>query len=123
LYFFKYKYLFITLFLHIFAKYSICVSHIDGYTSNKRVHNQNRFNKNKCLLTMAKIKIKGSGDKYDGMYVKSIDKVNTKLEFTDDASQAYQRSGGYYINAEIDYLKFYFSEEYPCLEYAREEGY
>lgn len=72
---------------------------------------------------MAKIKIEGSGDKYDGMFVKSIDRANTKIEFTNNGSEAFEKSGGFYINAEIDYLKFYFSEEYPCLEYAKEYGW
>ena len=72
---------------------------------------------------MAKIKIKGSGDEYDGMYIKTIDRVNSKIEFTKNHDEAYEKSGGFYVNAEIDYLQFYFSEEYPCLEYAQEEGY
>lgn len=75
------------------------------------------------IKIMARIKIVGSGDKYDGMYVKTIDKVNSKIEFTDNESEAYQRDGGFYVNSEIDFLKFYFAEEYPCLNYAKENGW
>ena len=68
---------------------------------------------------MAKIRIVGSGDKYDGMFVKTIDKQNEKIEFTNDSSKAYEREGGFYVNSEIDFLKFYFIKEFPCLAYAK----
>jgi hypothetical protein len=68
---------------------------------------------------MSKIIIKGSKDEYDGMFIKSIDKVNEKVEFTKDSSEAYYRESGFYVNAEIDFLKFYFSKQYPCMAYAK----
>ena len=67
---------------------------------------------------MSKILIKGSGDKFDGKYIKEIDKVNQKIEFTDKSSEAYTRESGFYVDSEIDFLKFYFKDEYPCIEYA-----
>lgn len=69
---------------------------------------------------MSKIIIKGSNDEYDGMFIKSIDKVNEKVEFTKNSSEAYDRESGFYVKAEIDFLKFYFSEQYPCMKYAKE---
>lgn len=68
---------------------------------------------------MSKILIKGSKDEYDGMFIKSIDKVNEKVEFTENSSEAYDRESGFYVNAEIDFLKFYFSKQYPCMKYAK----
>lgn len=68
---------------------------------------------------MSKIIIKGSKDEYDGMFIKSIDKINEKVEFTNNSSEAYDRESGFYVNAEIDFLKFYFSKQYPCMKYAK----
>ena len=68
---------------------------------------------------MSKILIRGSKDEYDGMFIKSIDKINEKVEFTKNSSEAYDRESGFYVNAEIDFLKFYFSKQYPCMEYAK----
>ena len=71
---------------------------------------------------MSRIKVNNDNCPHGGMYIKSIDKVNHKLEFTDDKSQAYQRDSGFYVNAEIDFLKFHFTEEYPEMEYIKAEN-
>lgn len=68
---------------------------------------------------MSVIVIRGSGGEYEGKYIKSIDKANSKLEFTNDINKAYERESGFYVNAEIDFLQFHFQEQYPCLEYAK----
>ena len=69
---------------------------------------------------MAKIEIRGSRDKHDGMFIKDIDKTNTKLTFTKNVDEAYERPSGFYVESEIDFLKFHFKDEYPCVEFARE---
>ena len=69
---------------------------------------------------MSKIKINGSGDKYDGLYIKTIDKHNSKIDFTKDIKEAYDRASGFYVESEIEFLKFHFIDEYPCLAYAQE---
>ena len=56
----------------------------------------------------------GQADKY----IKSIDRVNKTLEFTTNISEALKKQGGFWIEAEIDYLKFHFKEQYPELKYA-----
>ena len=71
---------------------------------------------------MSKIIIRGSNDEYDGMFIKSIDKINEKVEFTKISSEAYDRESGFYVNAEIDFLKFHFTEEYPEMEYIKAEN-
>lgn len=73
---------------------------------------------------MSKIKIEGkTNTPHNGMYVKSIDKVNKRLEFTTDEREAYQRDSGFYVEAEVDFLKFHFAEEYPEIEYAKPSGW
>lgn len=73
---------------------------------------------------MARIIIKETAPcNHHGEFIKSIDKVNKKLEFTTKESEAYQRDGGFYVNSEIDFLKFHFAEEYPEVEYAVEHGW
>lgn len=67
---------------------------------------------------MSKILIKGSGDEFDGKYIKNIDKVNQKIEFTNNSSEAYTRESGFYVDSEIEFLQFYFKDEYPCIKYA-----
>jgi hypothetical protein len=55
----------------------------------------------------------------DGMptkWVKNIDKVNQTIEFTTDPSEAYDREGGFYPRAELEYIKHYFMEEHPELK-------
>lgn len=69
---------------------------------------------------MAKIQILGSKDKYDGMFIKDIDKANTKLTFTNNVREAYERSSGYYVQAEMDFLRFHFKDEYPCVAFVKE---
>lgn len=46
-------------------------------------------------------------------YVKTINQHDEELEFTKNKSEAYDRSSGFYINSEIDFLKFHFKEKYP----------
>ena len=67
---------------------------------------------------MAKIRIRDGEHK--NMFIKTIDKVNCKLEFTNDINEAYERDGGFYVNSEIDFLKFHFADEYPDIVYAFE---
>ena len=38
-------------------------------------------------------------------WVKDIDKVNQKITFTTDESEAYVRDGGFYPNAELQFIK------------------
>lgn len=52
-------------------------------------------------------------------YIKSIDRVNKTLEFTANTSEALHKPCGFYIEAEIDYLKFHFKEQYPEIQYAK----
>ena len=63
---------------------------------------------------MAKFKIEESGK--PTKWVKNIDKVNQKIEFTENESEAYVRDGGFYPKAELGFIKHYFMEEYPELE-------
>ena len=51
-------------------------------------------------------------------YIKSIDRVNKTLEFTTNNSEALNKMGGFWVEAEIDYLKFHFKEHYPEVQYA-----
>ena len=55
-------------------------------------------------------------------WVKDIDKVNQKITFTTDESEAYVRDGGFYPNAELQFIKHYFMEEFPELEHWVVEG-
>lgn len=66
---------------------------------------------------MAKFKIEepGKADKW----VKNIDRVNQAIEFTTDEAEAYVRDGGFYPGAELNYIKHYFMEEHPELEYCK----
>lgn len=57
---------------------------------------------------MGKIRI-GNKNKW----IKNIDKVNEKLEFTENRSEAYDRDSGFYLNSEIQFVKFYFTDQYP----------
>jgi hypothetical protein len=50
-------------------------------------------------------------------YVKKIDKTNQTIEFTTDEDEAYVREGWFYPEAELKFIKHYFMEEYPELEY------
>lgn len=57
---------------------------------------------------MGKIRI-GSQDKW----IKTIDKVNEKLEFTNNRAEGYDRDTGFYLNSEIEFVKFHFKDAYP----------
>ena len=50
-------------------------------------------------------------------WIKNIDRVNGILTFQDKRGGAFQESGGFYADSELDYLKFHFKEKYPELEY------
>jgi len=65
---------------------------------------------------MAHIKVDGGNSHY-GQYIKEIDKANATLSFTPNKNDAYERCGGFYVDAEIDYLIFHFKDKYPEVEY------
>lgn len=69
---------------------------------------------------MAKFVIEQSGQ--PTKWVKNIDKVNQKIEFTTNESEAYVRDGGFYPKAELLYIQHYFQEEYPELEHCKVQG-
>ena len=47
------------------------------------------------------------------LWIKSIDKANKTLEFTNNENEAYERSGDYYSKAERDWIVFHFKKDYP----------
>lgn len=49
-------------------------------------------------------------------WVKAIDTVNGTIEFTEKASEAYERNGDYYSKAEGEYIKFNFQQQHPELK-------
>lgn len=49
-------------------------------------------------------------------YIKNIDYANEELSFTQDIDEAYERDSGYYANAECDFIKHHFSDQYPALK-------
>jgi hypothetical protein len=64
-----------------------------------------------------KIKEPGKPDKW----VKSIDKLEGTVSFTENKREAYVRDGSFYCNSEIGTLKnpmMYDQEKYPELQYA-----
>jgi hypothetical protein len=69
------------------------------------------------LITMARFKIEQEGK--PTKWVKFIDKVNQKIEFTNDEDEAYDREGGFYPMAELQFIKHYFMDEFPELEYCK----
>jgi hypothetical protein len=69
---------------------------------------------------MAKFKIEQEGQ--PTKWVKNIDKVNQKIEFTTNEDEAYDREGGFYPEAELKFIKYYFMEEHPELEYCVLDG-
>lgn len=50
-------------------------------------------------------------------WIKSIDRANGKLEFSQNREECFQQDGGFFANSEAAYLKFHFMEEYPELKY------
>lgn len=60
---------------------------------------------------MGKFQVTDSNGKI--LWIKSVDNVNGKLEFTEKESEAYNRDGDYYTRAEAEFIKFHFKEEYP----------
>lgn len=55
-------------------------------------------------------------------WVKDIDKANQAISFTTNEAEAYQRDGGFYPKAECEYIKHYFKEEYPELQYVHPDS-
>ena len=50
-------------------------------------------------------------------WIKSIDRANGTLEFSETRDGCFQQDSGFYANSEFAYLKFHFMEAYPELEY------
>jgi hypothetical protein len=70
---------------------------------------------------MATFKIEQEGK--PTKWVKFIDRANQKIEFTENQDEAYDREGGFYPKAELQYIKHYFMEEHPELEYCVLDDY
>jgi len=52
----------------------------------------------------------------DGVYVKSLDTANHKLEFTNDINEANNYTGGtWFAETALDFLKFHFKEHKDVL--------
>lgn len=64
---------------------------------------------------MAYFKIKEPNKK--PKWIKSIDRANGTLEFSENTDGCFQQSSGFYANSEFAYLKFHFTEAYPELAY------
>lgn len=50
-------------------------------------------------------------------YIKSIDRANGTLEFSEDREGCFQQDSGFFADSEFAYLKFHFTEAYPELQY------
>ena len=50
-------------------------------------------------------------------YIKSIDRANGTLEFSESKDGCFQQDSGFFADSELAYLKFHFTEAYPELEY------
>ncbi len=50
-------------------------------------------------------------------YIKSIDRANGTLEFSESKNGCFQQDSGFFADSELAYLKFHFTEAYPELEY------
>ena len=50
-------------------------------------------------------------------WIKSIDRVNGTLEFSETRDGCFQQDSGFFADSELAYLKFHFTEAYPELEY------
>lgn len=50
-------------------------------------------------------------------WIKSIDRANGTLEFSDTKEGCFQQDSGFFANSELDYLKFHFTEAYPEIKY------
>lgn len=57
------------------------------------------------------------------LYVKSIDKANETIEWTDNPSKegVYTNSSGFYANADFDFIKFHFMDKYPNIDTLKED--
>ena len=50
-------------------------------------------------------------------WIKSIDRANGTLEFSETRDGCFQQDSGFFADSELAYLKFHFTEAYPELEY------
>jgi hypothetical protein len=50
-------------------------------------------------------------------YIKSIDRANGTLEFSESKNGCFQQDSGFFADSELAYLKFHFTEAYPELKY------
>lgn len=50
-------------------------------------------------------------------WIKSIDRANGTLEFSEDRNGCFQQDSGFFADSEAAYLKFHFKEAYPEIEY------
>lgn len=50
-------------------------------------------------------------------WIKTIDRANGTLEFSENRDGCFQQDSGFFADSEFAYLKFHFTEAYPELEY------
>lgn len=50
-------------------------------------------------------------------WIKSIDRANGTLEFSENRDGCFQQDSGFFADSEFAYLKFHFTEAYPELEH------
>lgn len=50
-------------------------------------------------------------------WIKTIDRANGTLEFSEDRNGCFQQDSGFFADSEFAYLKFHFTEAYPELEH------
>lgn len=54
------------------------------------------------------------------MWVKEVDKVNKTISFTTDPDEAvYEREGGWFAEAEANYMKFHFKDKHPEIMFVK----
>ena len=50
-------------------------------------------------------------------WIKTIDRANGTLEFSENRDGCFQQDSGFFADSEFAYLKFHFTEAYPELEH------
>jgi hypothetical protein len=50
-------------------------------------------------------------------WIKSIDRANGTLEFSENREGCFQQDSGFFADSEFSYLQFHFKEAYPELQY------
>ena len=50
-------------------------------------------------------------------WIKTIDRANGTLEFSEDRNGCFQQDSGFFADSEFAYLMFHFKEKYPELQY------